>query len=98
MATGLQVPWGLAFLPGGDALVGERNTGRLYEIPQDGGDRHLLATVPGVVPGGEGGLLGITLDPLYIHSGHSFVYAYLTSKDDNRIIRFMFDPSGSGIY
>jgi glucose/arabinose dehydrogenase len=93
LATGLQVPWGLTFLPNGDGLVGERNTGRLYEVSKDGGDRTLVATVPGVVPGGEGGLLGLTIDPLFIHSGHSFVYAYLTSADDNRIVRFMLDPT-----
>jgi glucose/arabinose dehydrogenase len=93
MATGLEVPWGLAFLPDGAALVGERTTGRLYEIPADGGERTLVATVPGVVPGGEGGLLGIALDPLFMHSGHSFVYAYLTAASDNRIVRFQLDPT-----
>ena len=93
MATGLEVPWGLAFLPTGDALVGERTTGRIYEIPAAGGERTLVATVPGVVPGGEGGLLGIALDPLFMHSGHSFVYAYLTAESDNRIVRFQLDPT-----
>ena len=93
VATGLDVPWGLAFLPTGETLVGERTTGRIYEIPEGGGDRTLVATVPGVVPGGEGGLLGITLDPLYMHSGHSFVYAYLTAESDNRIVRFNLDPT-----
>jgi glucose/arabinose dehydrogenase len=98
MATGLEVPWGLAFLPDGDALVGERETGRIYQVPKDGGDRTLVATVPGVVADGEGGLLGIALDPLFIHSGHAFVYAYLTAESDNRIVRFHLDPDGSGIY
>ncbi len=98
MATGLEVPWGLTFLPDGDALVGERTTGRIYQIPADGGDRTLVGTVPGVVAQGEGGLLGITLDPLFIHSGHAFVYAYLTAESDNRIVRFHLDPDGSGIY
>jgi glucose/arabinose dehydrogenase len=93
MATGLDVPWGLVFLSTGEALVGERDTGRIYEIPPNGGDRTLVATVPGVVPGGEGGLLGLALDPLFIHSGHSFVYAYLTAESDNRIVRFQLDPT-----
>ena len=98
LATGLEVPWGLDFLPDGDALVGERTTGRIYQVPADGGDRVLVATVPGVVADGEGGLLGIALDPLFMHSGHSFVYAYLTAESDNRIVRFNLDPTEPEVY
>ena len=38
IATGLQVPWGIAFLPGGDALVAERTTGRILRIPPRRGE------------------------------------------------------------
>lgn len=96
VATGLEVPWGLSFLPDGQALVGERDTGRLYRVPAGGGDPVPAGTVPGVVPGGEGGLLGIAVDPLYIHD--SFVYAYLTAADDNRIVRFRLDPGSPEVY
>jgi glucose/arabinose dehydrogenase len=96
MATGLEVPWGLSFLPTGDALVGERMTGDIYQIPAEGGDRTLVGTVPDVEPVGEGGLLGIAVDPLFIHD--SFVYAYLTTSADNRIVRFRLEPDGPGIY
>ena len=58
LATGLEVPWGLTFLPSGDALVGERPNGRLYEIPAEGGDPEQVGTVPDVDDDGEGGLLG----------------------------------------
>ena len=94
LATGLEVPWGLTFLPTGEALVGERSTGRIYRIPADGGERTLVGTVPGVVPDGEGGLLGLAVDPLFIHD--SFVYAYLTAAADNRIIRFRLDAGRAG--
>ena len=94
--TGLKVPWGLTFLPTGDALVGERNTGRIYRIPADGGERTLVGTVPGVVPDGEGGLLGLAVDPLFIHD--SYVYAYLTAEADNRIIRFRLTPGEPEVY
>jgi glucose/arabinose dehydrogenase len=96
LATGLEVPWGLTFLPTGEALVGERNTGRIYRIPADGGERTLVGTVPGVVPDGEGGLLGLAVDPLFIHD--SFVYAYLTAEADNRIIRFRLAPGEPEVY
>ena len=96
LATGLEVPWGLTFLPTGEALVGERNSGRIYRIPADGGERTLVGTVPGVVPDGEGGLLGLAVDPLFIHD--SFVYAYLTAEADNRIIRFRLTPGEPEVY
>src|SRR5690242_18472418 len=37
VARGISVPWGLAFLPGGDALVAERNSARVLRIPAAGG-------------------------------------------------------------
>jgi glucose/arabinose dehydrogenase len=80
VATGLSVPWGLAFLPDGDALVAERTTGRILRIRD--GRKRVVMTVPGVDTGaGEGGLLGLAY-----RSG--WVYAYLTTASDNRIVRF----------
>jgi glucose/arabinose dehydrogenase len=43
-----------------------------------------------VAPDGEGGLLGIAVSPLFIHD--SFLYAYLTSATENRIVRFHLVP------
>jgi glucose/arabinose dehydrogenase len=95
LASGLEVPWGLSFLPDGDALVGERDSGRILRVPADGGDPEHVATVPGVVAEGEGGLLGIAVSPLFIHD--SFVYAYLTSAEDNRIVRFRLVPDDTEV-
>src|SRR3954468_17323401 len=87
IATGLQVPWGIAFLPGGDALVSERTTGRILRIPKGGGRPRTAMRVPGVdTGGGEGGLLGLAVSPTY--SQDRLVYAYFTSDSDNRIVRF----------
>jgi glucose/arabinose dehydrogenase len=52
--------------------------------------------VPGVVPDGEGGLLGLAVDPLFIHD--SYLYAYLTAEADNRIIRFRLAPGEPVVY
>ncbi|MCW2953264.1 MAG: putative oxidoreductase, partial [Conexibacter sp.] len=87
IATGLQVPWGIAFLPNGDALVSERTTGRILRIPKAGGRPRVVMRVPGVdVSAGEGGLLGLAVSPTYAKDG--LVYAYFTSARDNRIVRF----------
>ena len=87
VSSGLNVPWGLAFLPGGDALVSERATGRIKRIPRGGGTARTVMRIPGVARDfGEGGLLGIAVSPNY--SRDRYVYAYYTSSRDNRVVRF----------
>ena len=87
IATGLSVPWGVALLPGGDALVSERTTGRILRISPDGRRRRVVMRVPGVdTDSGEGGLLGLAVSPSYARD--RWVYAYYTSAGDNRIVRF----------
>ena len=87
VATGLDVPWGVAFLPNGSALVGER-PGRIVRIPRGGGHATTVMHVPGVVTesSGEGGLLGLAVSPHY--ATDKLVYAYITTAGDNRIVRF----------
>ena len=85
MARGLEVPWGLAFLPGGAALVGERDTGRILRLTPGSAPRQVY-DVPGVEASGEGGLLGIAVSPTFAQD--NLVYAYYTGARDNRIVRF----------
>ncbi|MEU8238647.1 PQQ-dependent sugar dehydrogenase [Actinoplanes missouriensis] len=80
VATGIGVPWGLAFLPDGSALVSERDSGRVLQV-KPGSEPREVYTVPGVDAGGEGGLLGLA-----VHE--DWVYAYFTGERDNRIVRF----------
>ncbi|TRW44720.1 PQQ-dependent sugar dehydrogenase [Georgenia yuyongxinii] len=84
VATGLEVPWGLAFLPDGSALVTLRDSGEVVLVAE-GREPRSVGTVPGVVPGGEGGLLGIAASPDFAQDG--FVFVYLTSAEDNRVAR-----------
>ena len=87
VATELSVPWGIAFLPDGDALVAERDTARILRIPAGGGEPREVMQVPGVnTNAGEGGLLGLAVSPNY--GRDRLVYAYFTSDTDNRIVRF----------
>jgi glucose/arabinose dehydrogenase len=85
VATGLATPWGMAFLPDGSALVAERDSARLLQV-RTGAAPVVRGTVPGVVAGGEGGLLGLAVSPTF--SQDNLVYAYFTAANDNRIVRF----------
>ncbi|ROT29856.1 oxidoreductase [Micromonospora sp. HM5-17] len=88
VATNLQTPWGLAFLPDGSALVAERNSARVLRL-RPGQSPQQVATISGVSAGGEAGLLGLAVSPTYAQDG--YVYAYFTSASDNRIVRFRLD-------
>lgn len=83
IATGLEAPWGLDFLPNGDALVTERDTARVLRVPAAGGDPVEVTRVAAAEPSGEGGLLGLAVTP-----NGATVYVYVTTADDNRILRF----------
>jgi glucose/arabinose dehydrogenase len=84
VATGLEVPWGLAFLPGGDALFTERDSGRLLRMDASGNVEE-VQTLP-TRGYGEGGSLGLAVSPGYERDG--YVYAYYTTGVDNRVVRF----------
>lgn len=86
--SGLKAPWSMLRLPSGSTLVSERDSGLIREILPDGGSIRDVGTVPGVVHAGEGGLLGLAAPkPLYEGSDPEFVYAYLTTASDNRVVR-----------
>ncbi|HEV2093890.1 MAG TPA: PQQ-dependent sugar dehydrogenase [Rubrobacter sp.] len=84
LATDLRVPWSFAFLPDGDALVTERDSGRLLRVGASGGVREVQTLPEGGT--GEGGLLGVAVSPEY--ESDRYVYAYTTTETDNRVVRF----------
>jgi glucose/arabinose dehydrogenase len=90
LATGLDVPWDLAVLPDRSVLVTLRDTAELVRVSD--GRTEVVAKVPGVVPAGEGGLLGLALSPAFAQDG--LLYLYLTATDDNRVVRFHYSPQG----
>jgi glucose/arabinose dehydrogenase len=61
VATGLQNPWALAFLPQGRFLVTER-PGRLRVVEPDGRLGPPVAGLPAINAGGQGGLLDVITD------------------------------------
>ncbi|WP_408057036.1 PQQ-dependent sugar dehydrogenase [Streptomyces changanensis] len=91
VAQGLKSPWGLAALPGGDLLVSSRDGGTITRVDAESGELTVLGEVPGVAPGGEGGLLGLALSPTYAED--HLVYAYFTTESDNRVARMLYDET-----
>jgi glucose/arabinose dehydrogenase len=87
LADHLDVPWAVAFLPDGSALVTLRDKAQLLHL-RSGGAPVVLGTIPGVDPGGEGGLLGVAVSPDY-RTDHE-VFLYYTAADDNRVARLTF--------
>ncbi|WP_420167155.1 PQQ-dependent sugar dehydrogenase [Kribbella flavida] len=86
VATGIQVPWGLAFLPDRSALVAERDSGKVKRVA--GGQATEVGTVDGVDASSEGGLLGMAVDPQYPQ--RPYVYVYFSTSQDNRIARMTY--------
>lgn len=68
VVTGLEHPWGMAFLPDGRVLVTER-PGRLRIVALDGTIGSALRGVPAVDAVGQGGLLDVALDPDFAANG-----------------------------
>ncbi|HSP25568.1 MAG TPA: PQQ-dependent sugar dehydrogenase, partial [Saliniramus sp.] len=71
VANGLEHPWGMAFLPGGELLITER-PGRLRVLLPDGGLSQPISGVPAVAAAGQGGLLDVAIDPDF--ASNSLVY------------------------
>ncbi|WP_246496362.1 PQQ-dependent sugar dehydrogenase [Miltoncostaea marina] len=88
ITTGLQVPWDIAFMPDGRALVTER-PGRVRIVGADGRLAPTPAATLAVSASGEGGLLGVAVDPQFA-AGAPFVYLYLTTGGQVQVQRHRF--------
>jgi glucose/arabinose dehydrogenase len=89
----LDIPWAAVFLPNGTAIISERDSALLKAVRD--GRATTIGQVPGVAPGGEGGLLGLALSPEF--PADRYLYLYFTSAQDNRIARLKLteQPDGS---
>jgi glucose/arabinose dehydrogenase len=93
IATGLVVPWELAFLPDGSALVTERG-GNVRRLTSDGRlDPDPVGRLA-VAAEGEGGLLGLAVDPSFEDNG--FVYVYRTTASGNEVLRLSLEGDRLG--
>jgi glucose/arabinose dehydrogenase len=90
VATGLEVPWDIAFLPDGRALVTER-PGRVRLLEPGGGLQPAPVARIAVAQQGEGGLLGLVLDPDF--SVNQLAYLYFTGPGGMRLERWRWTGS-----
>ena len=77
VASGLSVPWALAFLPGGDMLITEYATGALLIVGPDGAISKPLAGLPEISHEGWAGLFDVVLDPDF--ADNRYVYFSYTA-------------------
>ena len=68
--------------PDGSALIAERNSGAVKHL--SAGAVNQVGAVAGVAARGEGGLLGLA-------TAGQTVFAYITTGQDNRVVRMRFD-------
>jgi glucose/arabinose dehydrogenase len=83
VATGLDTPWEIAFLPDGGILVTER-PGNLVEIRR--GEQRRIQ-IPAVYEAGESGLMGLALHPDF--AGNRWIYIYYTTREDGRTVNLV---------
>jgi len=86
VARGLVIPWDIAFLPDGRALVTERG-GAVRIIGADGVLSPTHAADPTITASGEGGLLGVAIDPGF-SAALPFVYLSLTVGGELQVQRW----------
>ena len=90
---GLDHPWDIAFLPQGKMIFTER-AGRISSW--DGSTTRVLAAPTDVRVSGEGGMLGLAIDPNY--SSNKFIYTCLDSTaSDVRVVRWKMNSAGTGL-
>ena len=83
VASGLSIPWDLAFTPDGAMLITER-AGTVRALVN--GQLLTVGRVPNVSANGEGGLLGMVLAPDFATSRH--VYLCHNTSADVRVARY----------
>jgi aldose sugar dehydrogenase len=87
IASGLEIPWEIAFLPDRSALVTER-PGTVRLLSAKGALRKApVARIP-VSAQGEGGLLGLAVDPAFRRN--RYIYLYFTEPTEMRLERWRY--------
>ena len=95
--SGLSNPWDLAFLPNGEMLFTERPG--LLRLRRTTGTLITVAQPSDVVVGGEGGMMGMTIDPQF--AANRYVYTCFSSNaggsNDQRVVRWTLAADGTSL-
>lgn len=96
VTAGLDHPWDLAFAPGGDMYFTER-VGRINLWTS--GQRRVLATPADVVAVGEGGMMGVAVDPAF--TANRRIYTCFVSDAggslDVRVVRWQVNAAKTAL-
>jgi aldose sugar dehydrogenase len=93
--TNLDTPWDLVYGPDNWIWVTER-VGKVSRVNPATGELKVLLTIPDAKEQGEGGLLGMALDPDFSQNGYLYVaYNYFAPGNDYRekIVRYTYDSA-----
>ncbi|MFB9689742.1 PQQ-dependent sugar dehydrogenase [Amycolatopsis plumensis] len=97
ITTDDDVVWGLTTLPDGTVLYTQRDVHDIVHLNPATGAKTTIGTVPGVDDtDGEGGLLGVEINPVSFATDH-WLYLFHTSASDNRIVRVKYDPAADSL-
>jgi glucose/arabinose dehydrogenase/mono/diheme cytochrome c family protein len=77
VVDGIDIPWGMTWLPDGSMLVTERS-GILYHVKD--GEKTAIKNVPEVFAKNQGGLLDVTLHPNYNDNGWVYITYSIVDK------------------
>jgi glucose/arabinose dehydrogenase len=106
IVSGLAAPWEVVFLPDGQALVDERDSGRIVQISATYKTSvvSVLGTRPPCTTHCEGGTLGMAVyqDPKRVATGGQYagvnLFVFYTSSGDNRISKYDLVRSAAGAW
>jgi glucose/arabinose dehydrogenase len=90
VASGLEVPWGFAWLPNKDLLFTER-PGRVRIVENGKLRAEPVFVVPDVEPSSESGLMDITLHPDFAANNYIYLaYAYNKAGKRDKVVRYKY--------
>jgi len=96
--SGLHRPWDLAFTPGGGMLFSERSGPIRFRVASSGVVR-TLADPSDAVESGEGGMMGVAVDPNFTANRRTYT-CFLSNKSgslDVRLVRWRMNDAVTGL-